>query len=307
VVLFVPDHTFYTSQWETIVHLRTFSQTDAGSFHFHRYNEHIPEPHSTFGENHGRPHSFWPFARVQKAFLKKGLALVSLMDRKDFFSTGLKQIARDLSRTPVGKVVDTQLQGLANLLDPIHLDRYFGGTAHKKAPSPVVFPGAEPAARTRRYSRPPGAVSDPRKFQISCNTCGDCIVACPYGAIFQLNPETGAVMEPNIQACHLCEDWPCIEACEPGALQPLPAGVLPHFGTARVRKDLCLNHPIKRDERKEAGEKRLKWCAECEKACPLMDVVLYSDKKLPDISAGCTGCGICVKACPERAIEVFIS
>ena len=74
----------------------------------------------------------------------------------------------------------------------------------------------------RRYVRPPGASTE-LDFLSHCTRCGECIPACPHGTIFPLGAHTGvAVNTPALdlinKACHLCDDFPCISACETDAL-----------------------------------------------------------------------------------------
>ncbi len=71
--------------------------------------------------------------------------------------------------------------------------------------------------------RPPGALAE-HEFLDACTRCGDCIEACEPGAI-RIAPERmrAAAGTPMIDAsespCMLCEDLPCIAACETGALR----------------------------------------------------------------------------------------
>ena len=76
-----------------------------------------------------------------------------------------------------------------------------------------------------RWLRPPGAVEE-KAFLSACTQCTDCQMACPYDSIRRLGPEFGAnagtpAIIPDESPCYLCEDMPCITACEPGALRPL--------------------------------------------------------------------------------------
>src|SRR5262245_9880393 len=141
------------------------------------------------------------------------------MDRKDFFRKGLRQIASDLLKTPAGESIDRQLQGISNFLAPGKIESQ--------------LPSKESSGKKNTYCRTPGALPDPAAFRKACNHCGDCIMACPYGTIFRLNPRSGPVIDPNLSACHLCEDFPCITSCETGALLPLD-GALPKFGQAEL-------------------------------------------------------------------------
>jgi len=212
------------------------------------------------------------------------------MDRKKFFKSGVKEVARELAKTPVGRIIDRQLHGISNLLDPVRLEAFIPKEA--KTYHEIK----------RAYPRPPGSLPNPTAFKKACTLCRDCVVACPYGAIFMMDGEQGPVINPNENACFLCEDWPCIKACETGAMVLLEEDVLPKFGHAKLTDIHCMNHPDRVIFLK--GGKKKRYCKECLKACPVEDVVIYNEQKLPEFDQYCTGCGICVKACPESAIHV---
>lgn len=227
------------------------------------------------------------------------------MQRRRFFTNGLREIARDFIKdTPVGRALETQLQGFANLLDPRGLDRFVedalqererkSGASGKHAPAPDD---------DRAYARPPGALPDPDDFDAACTRCGDCATACPYGAIFLADDEGGPVLDPNVSACRLCKDWPCIQACEPEALLPLKRGTLPKMGQAVLKPGACLNEPNLRIAFRRKGAR---YCRECESYCPVEDVIRYDSKKLPRFADHCTGCGLCVAACPAHPVAIQI-
>ena len=161
--------------------------------------------------------------------------------------------------------------------------------------------------------RPPGS-SDEQDFLAKCIKCGRCIEACPFKAII---PEQGtmgigsAVGAPTFdmreQACHMCEDFPCIAACPTGALLPVASRDVARIGTAVIKRDLCI------------AVKGLR-CEVCYRACPFMDQAITIDYRMrenddlhsvfePIVNpVHCTGCGICVERCvvddPEVAIEI---
>jgi ferredoxin-type protein NapG len=228
------------------------------------------------------------------------------MKRQEFFTRGLKELAGSFAKTPVGRFVDRRLLGLANLLAPEGLQ--------------------QPASYSVTFPRPPGATSS---FNSLCTRCGDCIAACPYGALFQFHEKQGPVLNPNFTACQLCSDWPCIKACETGALQKLPEQTLPAFGRLHVYADRCLNfandnpkiagtagtrsEQLSKKKKKNFQQKMARAnkgsmptpsCSSCQTACPVAGVISYSAAKLPEVAGHCTGCGMCVPACPTGAVEV---
>ncbi len=74
--------------------------------------------------------------------------------------------------------------------------------------------------------RPPGALLE-AAFLLACTRCDACILACPFTAILRAPTNAGvAIATPYLdvvahQPCRLCEDLPCIESCETGALTEL--------------------------------------------------------------------------------------
>ena len=212
------------------------------------------------------------------------------MDRKDFFSSGMKDLTRKAYRSAPGRWLDQNLLAVSNLLNPLW------GKEHADAPDPDG--GSQQIHEPRKNAglpRPPGALTDPRAFKKACTSCGDCIVACPHGAIFQVPGAYGPVLDPNHIACHLCEDFPCIDSCAEGALLPLDDGALPGFGLATLDADACLNAHRKKGER---------YCRECQSECPIEGVINYHAHGLPKVDDTCTGCGLCVESCPTRALKV---
>lgn len=276
------------------------------------------------------------------------------MDRKEFFKTGLTETAKSLYNSKIGGIVDRQLQSFVNLLapfaEPAHAPaeksssesgRAIDGvgtsaaastTADLPAPPAIANDAARtahaPARKKRGLARPPGSVRDPERFKQICTDCGDCIVACPYGAILRAPGIYGPVMDPNLVACALCEDYPCIEACDEKALLPIPEDFLPKFGHAMLDPQLCRNVQTESGRtKKKATEKtsgksaalsktsaasttktssQKKTCTACVDACPIPDAValLKGPVQIPAFAYHCTGCGLCVQDCPESAIRI---
>ena len=100
------------------------------------------------------------------------------------------------------------------------------------------------------------------------------------------------------KACHLCDDWPCVEACEPKALifpeqEDDEIRALPFIAHAEIDKQTCL--PYKGPE-----------CGACESACPVPGALKW-DMTKPSIDQElCTGCGMCREACIVEPKAVII-
>lgn len=157
---------------------------------------------------------------------------------------------------------------------------------------------------------PPGALPD-GGFDSLCIKCGKCIEACPYKAIHVASIEYGAkagqpTLDVREQACRLCEDFPCIEACPTSALSPVAS-----------REDVCMGHAVI-DEQTCISYKGMR-CEVCYRVCPLIDVAIRIDYGAregddkhalfrPVIEDACVGCGLCVERCvvsdPGPAITI---
>ena len=150
-----------------------------------------------------------------------------------------------------------------------------------------------PAARLRRFLRPPGAVAED-DFLSLCIRCGQCANVCPNKCISLYGLEGGLenLGSPRITArargCTLC--MACTQVCPTGALEPLeptPAGMAAvAMGTAFVSEDICYSY-------------HGRTCGACYHACPLPGkAITLGLFEQPHVHADqCVGCGLCEQAC----------
>jgi len=168
--------------------------------------------------------------------------------------------------------------------------------------------------------RPPGAL-DEFAFLTACTRCDKCKEACPQDAIMKAGPRHGLALntpfiDPRVMPCFLCTDLPCIPACPDGALvwphlprpedEPLEGPPAVRMGTAKVKPSRCLTYA--REEREPLE------CRTCVDRCPYPGLAIRiadvdDSGRIPHpevMEAHCTGCGLCVFACPtpEPAIVV---
>ena len=187
------------------------------------------------------------------------------MDRREFFRTGIRKSAEVVYRT-----------------------------ASEKA-----------AAQARNWLRPPFATQE-LDFLLACTRCDKCIEACPHNVLFKLSAKTGLhaagtpAMDLLNHGCHMCADWPCVQACEPNALNlPEPVdGVAPEpvkLARAQINQNECL--PYRGPE-----------CGACAHACPVPGALEWRDGIKPVINEDhCTGCALCREACIVDPKAVTIS
>lgn len=164
--------------------------------------------------------------------------------------------------------------------------------------------------REVRVARPPFALAE-ADFLGKCTSCGDCVAACPHGVIFQLGASHGIGLKgtPALdllnKGCHLCEDWPCVTACEEGALvieaeedtedQPDIAPAPPRLARANVDTDTCIAYK---------GPE----CGACSDICPIDGALTWDGPKPMIDREKCVGCAQCRTACitEPKAITIML-
>jgi len=157
-------------------------------------------------------------------------------------------------------------------------------------------------AKARGWIRPPFAAPE-LEFLSRCTRCSDCISACPHGVLFPLDAGLGLASARTPAAdllnnpCRLCDDWPCVVACETGALR-LPDGdddarPLPRLAVASIDSSRCLPY---------SGPE----CGACADSCPVPGALLWEGPKPRIEASACTGCGLCREACITEPKSVRI-
>ncbi len=157
---------------------------------------------------------------------------------------------------------------------------------------PAVGPPPVNRAALIPVLRPPGAVEE-SAFLDGCTRCNECASACPHDAIRpapeRMRAAAGTPMlVPEVSPCLMCEDYPCIAACEPKVLR---ADLPKMMGTAVITAHLCVAHH---------GTQ----CDTCQNECPVDGAIELKDGKPVVNENQCTGCGVCRYVCPapENAI-----
>jgi len=154
--------------------------------------------------------------------------------------------------------------------------------------------------------RPPGALPE-EQFLARCVKCGECMKACPTGALQPAMTEAGPegmwtpVLVPKVGYCeYYCSL--CSQVCPTGAIKELtiPEKTVFVIGTAWINKNRCIPYFLGRP------------CIVCEEHCPTSPKAIkfvMVEAKLPDGTVAtqkapvidldlCIGCGICENKCP---------
>lgn len=154
--------------------------------------------------------------------------------------------------------------------------------------------------KAANYIRPPYAIAE-IEFLLACTRCSACIEACPHEVIFPLSSRLGAevLATPALslanKACLLCEDFPCVLACEHEALLKEEVdAALPKLAKVQINTEICL--PFQGPE-----------CGVCVGVCPVPGAMRLNLEKPVISETECVGCGQCRQACivEPKAINVF--
>lgn len=170
---------------------------------------------------------------------------------------------------------------------------------HRAAPKPVADHGGGSAVARRHMAiplfRPPGAIDEP-SFLRRCTRCSECADACPHDAIMPAPSRFGEavdtpMIDPDRAPCYMCEDMPCIAACDEDVLSIL---VTIQMGIARITEQTCLAH-------------QGSFCSVCVEQCPVVGAIVVNEGRPRVAEDHCTGCGVCRHVCPapENAILIM--
>jgi ferredoxin-type protein NapG len=145
------------------------------------------------------------------------------------------------------------------------------------------------------FLRPPGVNSE-QDLRARCIACGKCAQVCNNACIVMTPDSFFGSETPKVfhrtRPCILC--MKCSDICPTGALRQVPidkAGM----GFACLDKEKCVNY------RKENPV----MCWTCYERCPLKAAaIVLRGGRIPTVTEGCVGCGVCEYVCPADAIHV---
>ncbi len=183
---------------------------------------------------------------------------------------------------------------------------FFRRGISKIADSAVKNLDEKAASRAQRWIRPPYAKTE-LEFLLACTRCNACIEACPHNIIFPLAIKNGAqvantpALDLLNNGCHLCIDWPCVNACQEAALM-FPSSEtetalkpeLPRLAKVVIDTESCL--PYNGPE-----------CGACASACSVTGALTWQSER-PSINLKlCTGCALCREHCITEPKAILIS
>lgn len=168
--------------------------------------------------------------------------------------------------------------------------------------------------------RPPGALGE-FEFLTKCTRCDKCIRACPENALIKAGPGAGLALgtpyvDPRSIPCFLCTTLPCVAECEdealvwPRLIRPdgteLEGPKAVRMGTAKVKPGSCVTW--------ETLDREARACRICVDRCPYLEEALRIAEPAEGESVGhpvvdadvCTGCGLCVFACPSEPSAIIV-
>lgn len=190
--------------------------------------------------------------------------------------------------------------------------------------------------KASHWIRPPFAKPE-LDFLLACTRCNACVDACPHQVIFTLPVRRGVevaatpALDIIHKGCHLCSDWPCVNACETDALsfsvlaewqQPqgenqeleiaanlieesnieekdqqepaMPDAIdCPPLAKATINSELCIAY---------SGPE----CGACRGSCPIDNTLTWQGETPLINQQSCIGCGQCREFCitEPKAIEI---
>ncbi|RMH36966.1 MAG: 4Fe-4S ferredoxin [Nitrospirae bacterium] len=169
-----------------------------------------------------------------------------------------------------------------------------GVTVHeylKHRDAPTTPKPTAPAPLRRDWLRPPGAVEE-SEFLFRCTRCDDCVEACPHEVIQNHPVDETPILFPDQAPCQLCDDFPCIAACQTEALLPVQNRLDVKMGLAAVSPRLCTAS---------------QGCNACVSKCPVQAIHMsFSSFQIEIDRTVCVGCGICQHICQSVNDRVAI-
>ena len=157
-----------------------------------------------------------------------------------------------------------------------------------------------PQQTPRTLLRPPGALPEAEFLEV-CYRCGNCVEECPADAIKLYASDDDdlnrtPIVDPDLQACVICDELACMNGCPSGALRLVDSPNDIRMGLAAVQAALCV---------RTHGED----CTKCIDLCPLGgDAIRLNEAGAVEVlDPGCVGCGVCQFHCPTQPKAITVA
>ncbi len=208
-----------------------------------------------------------------------------------------RKITTDVPADEMSEEDERQMDRRHMMKESIH---FFAKPAVDKVQSKIdkVNNAVDKITKRPPLLRPPGAISE-KQFLQACTRCDKCIQACPKDAIQKVPKKMGWIImdtpfiDPMKVPCVMCDDLPCISACQDEALLPVAAPADVNMGYVILDKKHCVAY----------GDG---FCQQCLIDCPIPGAITQNDSQPVFHRNVCTGCGACVRACATVNIPVAL-
>ncbi len=206
-------------------------------------------------------------------------------NRRGFFIEGIKELLRSAQK--MAEPLAEAARQFAELENPT------------PKPKPSYTPPSyapPPETPQRHWIRPPGSVAD-QQFVETCSRCGECVRMCPVQCIkMDYSGESGngvPYIDPDADACVLCEGLMCQSYCPSAVILPTPREQI-NMGLAVWHENSCL---------RLTGQE----CTICIDKCPIgSNAIRLTEGKIEVGSPGCVGCGMCQRECPTMPKSITV-
>ena len=189
---------------------------------------------------------------------------------------GLCAPGGDAAAAQIGEILGQKVEAMERRSAVVHCIGTEGNTTNVRE-----YQGVQSCAASAQLYGGSAACS------FGCLGYGDCVKACPYGAISVCSGV--ASINPSIcKACGLC-----VKTCPRSIISIEPLGkAVPH----------CSNHD-KGGETRKICKTGCIGCMRCVKACTTGAVTISAFCATVD-STKCSSCGECIKVCPNHVISL---
>jgi len=132
----------------------------------------------------------------------------------------------------------------------------------------------------------------PKGCTNGCLGYGDCVLVCPFSAIYMGEDRLPRIIPEKCTGCGLC-----VKECPRGILTLLPVNIPLLLGCKTV---------LPGPDARSVCSKACIGCGICARVCPKNAITMQG--RLPVINYElCDGCGVCVEKCPTKALILLKS